>query len=431
MRRMKRGMAGIISGFFALAMIVLFAAMPAPEAFAETQITSVAAYIDVPAIGKSPSYEATVDTGANYAPVTGVSGANKNGVSWQDVTESEFVDPDSSYTFKENHVYKVFINLQAKDGYTFVKGTPNTLNGVTGGGDYAPSRGIYQITYTFPVLSNDKVSINTTSKVITVNTQKPEVGKTPGEIGIADNIEKRTIPSLFFDSYASMLELDTDSGDTITLYEVWRIPGSSEQISEFKDNTTYVYYIYADFQNLFSKGLITYDEINSYTIEVPNISWTSQKLSNQGRTRWFQGFYTIGSVGDTNTGTGSDSGDAGNSSGSDGEKKTAKKNTLSMAGKTATIKYSKLKKKAQTRKVSKVINFKDKGQGKKSYVLSSAKKGKKSFKKYFKINKNTGKVTVKKGLKKGTYKVKVQVSAAGSSTHKAAKKSVTFKIKVK
>ena len=38
---------------------------------------------------------------------------------------------------------------------------------------------------------------------------------------------------------------------------------------------------------------------------------------------------------------------------------------------------------------------------KKTYTLSSAKKGSKSFKKYFRINKTTGKETVKKGLKKG------------------------------
>jgi len=106
-------------------------------------------------------------------------------------------------------------------------------------------------------------------------------------------------------------------------------------------------------------------------------------------------------------------------------------NPLSVKGKTAKVKYSKLRKKAQKLKVGKVMTFKNKGKGTLSYSLSSAKKGKKSFKKYFRINSKTGKVTVKKKLKKGTYTVKAKVKAAGNSGYKAATKTVTFKIKVK
>ena len=107
-------------------------------------------------------------------------------------------------------------------------------------------------------------------------------------------------------------------------------------------------------------------------------------------------------------------------------------NPLKMRPKTATVKYSKLKKKAQTLAVTKVIKFTKKLNDKKTYTLSSAKKGKKNFKKYFKINRKNGKVTVKKGLKKGTYKVKVKVKAAGNSNYKAsAVKTVTFTVRVK
>ncbi len=107
-------------------------------------------------------------------------------------------------------------------------------------------------------------------------------------------------------------------------------------------------------------------------------------------------------------------------------------NPLAIKAKTASVKYSKLKKKAQTLAVTKVIRFTKDAKDKKTYTLSSAKKGKKSFKKYFTINKSTGKVTVKKGLKKGTYKVKVKVKALGNSNYNAsAVKTVTFKVKVK
>jgi len=109
-------------------------------------------------------------------------------------------------------------------------------------------------------------------------------------------------------------------------------------------------------------------------------------------------------------------------------------NPLKISPKTASVKYSKLKKKTQTLAVTKVMKFTKNAKDKKTYTLVSAKKGSKSFKKYFKINKTTGKLTIKKNkkMKKGTYKVKVKVKALGNSNYKAsAVKTVTFTIKVK
>ena len=101
------------------------------------------------------------------------------------------------------------------------------------------------------------------------------------------------------------------------------------------------------------------------------------------------------------------------------------KNPLAMKPKTATVKYSKLKKGAQTLAVGKVIRFTGKGQGKMTYTKASGNSR-------ITVSKTTGKVTVKKGLKKGTYKVKVRVKAAGNANYKAsAKKAVTFKVVVK
>ena len=100
-------------------------------------------------------------------------------------------------------------------------------------------------------------------------------------------------------------------------------------------------------------------------------------------------------------------------------------NTLAVKGKTATVKYKKLKKKAQKLKVAKVIRITNKGQGKLTYAKVSGNKK-------ITINKKTGKVTIKKKLKKGTYKVKVKVKAAGDKNYKAsAWKTVTFKLKVR
>ena len=106
-------------------------------------------------------------------------------------------------------------------------------------------------------------------------------------------------------------------------------------------------------------------------------------------------------------------------------------NPMTLKGKTAKVKYSKVSKKAQTIKRAKVIKV-SKAQGKPAYKLVSAKNGKKNFKKKFKINAKTGNVTVKKGLKKGTYNVKVKVKAAGSANYKASSwKKVTFKVRIK
>ncbi len=109
-----------------------------------------------------------------------------------------------------------------------------------------------------------------------------------------------------------------------------------------------------------------------------------------------------------------------------------KVNPLAVKGRTATVKSSKLKKTAQKLAVSKVITFTREAGDKKTYSLSSAKKGSRSFKKYFRISRTTGKVTVKKGLKKGTYKVRVKVSASGNDEYEASPvKNVTFKVRVR
>ena len=100
-------------------------------------------------------------------------------------------------------------------------------------------------------------------------------------------------------------------------------------------------------------------------------------------------------------------------------------NPLKIKAKTATVKFSAVKKKSQTLGVTKVIRFTNKGQGTKSYAKVSGNKK-------ITIAKKTGKVTVKKGLKKGTYKVKVKVKAAGNANYKAsAWKVMTFTVKVK
>ena len=103
---------------------------------------------------------------------------------------------------------------------------------------------------------------------------------------------------------------------------------------------------------------------------------------------------------------------------------TKKNNTLKVKGRTVALKRKNMKK-TQHLKASKVIKFKNKGQGTLTYAKVSGNKK-------ITINKKTGKVTIKKGLKKGTYKVKVKVRAKGNDTYSASSwKVVTFKVKIK
>ena len=104
-------------------------------------------------------------------------------------------------------------------------------------------------------------------------------------------------------------------------------------------------------------------------------------------------------------------------------KATKLANTLSVKGKTVKVKYSKVKKKNVSVASKKVVTVNN-PQGTVTYEKL---KGNKKIK----VNKKTGKLTVKKGLKKGTYKVKINVKAAGNDKYAEASKTVTIKVRIK
>jgi flagellar capping protein FliD len=86
-------------------------------------------------------------------------------------------------------------------------------------------------------------------------------------------------------------------------------------------------------------------------------------------------------------------------------------NTMGLKGKTAKVKYKKLKKKARTVSVSKVIKFCPKAKGTLVYKKTYGNKK-------ISVNSKTGTVTLKKKMKRGTYTVKVKVRSLGSETVK-------------
>jgi hypothetical protein len=96
------------------------------------------------------------------------------------------------------------------------------------------------------------------------------------------------------------------------------------------------------------------------------------------------------------------------------------------------LKANPMKVKAKTVKAKANKKVKNKTGVKVSGAVGTVTYKKVSGNKKIKVNSTTGKFTVKKGLKKGkTYKVKVQVKAAGNAEYKTATKTVTVKVKVK
>ena len=98
-----------------------------------------------------------------------------------------------------------------------------------------------------------------------------------------------------------------------------------------------------------------------------------------------------------------------------------KANTLVAKGRTATVKFANLKKKNQVVAQKNAFAI-SKAQGKVTYKKASGNKS-------ITVN-SAGKITVKKGLKKGTYKVAVNVTAAGNATYKAKTVKVIVVVKV-
>ena len=86
------------------------------------------------------------------------------------------------------------------------------------------------------------------------------------------------------------------------------------------------------------------------------------------------------------------------------------------------------KAKKKTKKLAKKQTFTvsataDSGKAISYYMTSSTPK--------ITINKTTGKITVKKGLKKGTYTLKIKAKTAAGLGYRAAKETVTVKVKIK
>ena len=246
--------------------------------------------------------------------------------------------------------------------------------------------------------------------------------------------------SYLYDSSWSLLASDDDDDGS-----VGSTSGANTCISyDLTAGTTY----YLVYRFLSSSDTGTFDvvvegpaDLSVATVTVAKCTYTGKALTPgvtvklDGATLVAGTDYTVGYSNNKNAGKGTVTvTGAGSYSGTASATFTIAKasQSLKVSKKAKTVKYKKLKKKAQTVKaITKVSGAK----GKLTYTKSTVKyKGKKASKKVAKkivVNKKTGKVTLKKGLKKGTYTVKVKVKAAATGNYKAASKTVTVTVKVK
>ena len=98
---------------------------------------------------------------------------------------------------------------------------------------------------------------------------------------------------------------------------------------------------------------------------------------------------------------------------------------ITAKAKTASVKYSKVRSKAQTVKMTQVVAVTGR-KGSLSYSISPIGTKAKKALKY-----KNGKISIKKGTKKGIYKFKVTVKDSGGRNYKAsAKRTITTKIRV-
>lgn len=97
-------------------------------------------------------------------------------------------------------------------------------------------------------------------------------------------------------------------------------------------------------------------------------------------------------------------------------------NPMKVSPRTASVKYSRLKKKSQMIERKKIVSVS-------SDTVGDVRYKKVSGNKKIAVS-SSGRATVKKGLKKGTYSVKIKVTAAGNDHYNSKTKTVTSKIKV-
>ena len=135
----------------------------------DTPISSAVVSLDAPAAGAHPDYTAVIYSGDPYYSEPYNEDDFRNDIEWLDVVEGNCLDPDND-VFQAGHVYRVFVYLTPRNGYSFTTSTTATLSGETADASKVGNK--LEVTYKFPAVTPD---INTVS----VTLDPPAAGNRP------------------------------------------------------------------------------------------------------------------------------------------------------------------------------------------------------------------------------------------------------------
>ncbi len=138
-------------------------AFPKLEGTATDIISNISITLDAPVVGNKPDYTASIPSGMS---------CYVGSVVWFDLTANREMDPDSD-KFKVGHQYRVFVNLNTKDGSLF-DGT-GSINGkkIDGFGVFGAD---WRFFYTFPALEGTATDLIDS---VSVTIDAPVVGAKP------------------------------------------------------------------------------------------------------------------------------------------------------------------------------------------------------------------------------------------------------------
>ncbi len=134
----------------------------------DTPISSAVVSLDAPAAGAHPDYTAVIYSGDPYYSEPYNEDDFRNDIEWLDVVEGT-LDPEND-VFQPGHVYRAFVYLTPRRGYSFTTSTTATLNGETA--DASKVGNQLEIVYKFPAVTPD---INTVSVML----DPPAAGNRP------------------------------------------------------------------------------------------------------------------------------------------------------------------------------------------------------------------------------------------------------------
>ncbi len=360
--------------------------------------------------------------------VTAPDGLTVYGVNWSDSNDKQLTESD---VFEAEKEYYADIYIQTKSGYKFSVSEDKTAVTATVNGKEAKVSGINGCSkFNYLCVSASFVTENSTEPTQPVTTEPTEPGTTeptqpgttaptqpvttePTQPGTTEPTQPGTAEPTEPGTTAPTQPVTTEPTQPQT--EPFTEPATTEPVAP-KPSNDIGYFNLSGIKNktytgkAISQKITLVDTENNYTL-VPNTDYIVSYVNNKN----------VGTATIIITAVGDFEGSIIKTF-----KITKAKNPIKVKPVTKSVKLKTVKKKSVTVKGAVKVT---KAQGKLACKITSAPK---AVKKYLKIS-SKGVITVKKWAKakKGSYKIKVKVTAKGTSNYKSKSVTKTIKLKVK